>query len=295
MDTSVPPPLGLGILFVHTQQSMCMAHRSHGLRSSSPQPPSPPPTLPPLPHPTPPNSRPEGEWACPAHKPGRKRSKELGQLERDQEIRAQAAAGGFRPKPPRTDARYQAPPAVYISGLFFLAPGTRPRTWHKTSRMMRAPLGAADERPLVPLLRPPSPPPLPLLPPLLLLTAFPPHPFLPSPRLSPRPGPGCASPPHLRPSWLMTGGVPGGHRRRGAASRVAHRGGGGGGARLASRAVRTARQEMHEIHTRALEIGSRLAPDWLQIGSPAGSAPYPDTLPAHRPAGRVTPALPFRR
>ena len=70
---------------------------------------------------------PEGEWACPAHKPGRKRSKELGQLERDQEIRAQAAAGGFRPKPPRTDARYQAPPAVYISGLFFC-------TWHKTAR-----------------------------------------------------------------------------------------------------------------------------------------------------------------
>lgn len=52
-------------------------------------------------------SPPEGEWACPAHKPGRKRSKELGQLERDQEMRAQAAAGGFRPKPPRTDARYQ--------------------------------------------------------------------------------------------------------------------------------------------------------------------------------------------
>ena len=51
---------------------------------------------------------PEGEWACPAHKPGRKRSKELGQLERDQEMRAAAAAGGFRPKPPRTDARYQA-------------------------------------------------------------------------------------------------------------------------------------------------------------------------------------------
>ena len=90
-----------------------MAHRCHGLRSSSP--------------PIPPPSRPEGEWACPAHKPGRKRSKELGQLERDQEIRAQAAAGGFRPKPPRTDARYQAPPAVYISGLFFC-------TWHKTAR-----------------------------------------------------------------------------------------------------------------------------------------------------------------
>lgn len=50
---------------------------------------------------------PEGDWACPAHKPGRKRSKELGQLERDQEMRAAAAAGGFRPKPPRTDARYQ--------------------------------------------------------------------------------------------------------------------------------------------------------------------------------------------
>ena len=85
-----------------------------------------PPTPSPFPNPTPPtppNSRPEGEWACPAHKPGRKRSKELGQLERDQEIRAQAAAGGFRPKPPRTDVRYQAPPAVYISGL---APGTRP-------------------------------------------------------------------------------------------------------------------------------------------------------------------------
>jgi len=126
MDTFVPPPLGLGMLFVPTQHRACaMAHRSHGLRSSSP--PIPPRTLSPLPHPTPPNSRPEGEWACPAHKPGRKRSKELGQLERDQEIRAQAAAGGFRPKPPRTDARYQAPPAVYISGLFFC-------TWHKTAR-----------------------------------------------------------------------------------------------------------------------------------------------------------------
>lgn len=51
-------------------------------------------------------SAPEGDWACPAHTPGRKRSKELGQLERDQELRAAAAAGGFRPKPPRTDARY---------------------------------------------------------------------------------------------------------------------------------------------------------------------------------------------
>ena len=49
---------------------------------------------------------PEGDWACPAHKPGRKRSKELGQLERDQEMRAAAAAGGFRPKPPRTEARF---------------------------------------------------------------------------------------------------------------------------------------------------------------------------------------------
>ena len=51
-------------------------------------------------------SAPEGDWACPAHKPGRKRSKELGQLERDQEMRAAAAAGGFRPKPPRTEARF---------------------------------------------------------------------------------------------------------------------------------------------------------------------------------------------
>ena len=59
----------------------------------------------------------------------------------------------------------------------------RPRTWHKTSRMMRAPLGAADERPLVPLLRPPSPPTPPPPP-----TPSPPHRFS-SPPLPPLPSP----------------------------------------------------------------------------------------------------------
>ena len=171
---------------------------------------------------------------------------------------------------------------------------------------MRAPLGAADERP-------PSTPPPPAQPtqppsschpfcspPLLLPSpSSPPLPPLPSPlsEASPRPRrpppPSASSVPSLlitltrRPSWLMTGGVPAGHRRRGAACRVAHRGGGGGDAPLASRAVRTARQEMHEIHTRALEIGSRLAP-------PLAPRPYP-AHPSRPPTGRPTdagPALP---
>ena len=131
-------------------RACAMAHRSQ-LDCARHTPPAPRPLrpLPTPPHPpTPPNSRPEGEWACPAHKPGRKRSKELGQLERDQEMRAQAAAGGFRPKPPRTDARYQAPPAVYISGPF-LEPGTAAPL--ATRHLTRTQLGAADETPHYPL------------------------------------------------------------------------------------------------------------------------------------------------
>ena len=125
-----------------------MAHRSQLDCARHPPPPTPSPLANPTHPPTPPNSRPEGEWACPAHKPGRKRSKELGQLERDQEMRAQAAAGGFRPKPPRTDARYQAPPAVYISGPF-LEPGTAAPL--ATRHLTRTQLGAADETPHYPL------------------------------------------------------------------------------------------------------------------------------------------------
>ena len=148
-------------------------------------PPTPPRTPFTLPHPTPPTPGPRERGLPGAQaRPSAPRSWVSSSATRRC---AQAAAGGFRPGLPRTDARYQAPPAVYISGLFFC-------TWHKTARILDAGTAWGRRRKTTfYLLRPPSPPTLPLLPPLLLPPLLLP-PFLPSPRLSPRLAPPRPSP-----------------------------------------------------------------------------------------------------
>ena len=156
-------------------------------------PPQPPPA-PFHPSPTPPHQTPGPRVSGPARRTSQDASAPRSWVSssatrRYARRRPQAAFAPSRPAPMRaTRRRLQS-----TSAAFFSAPGTRPPAALDAGTAW----GSRRKTTFLPLLRPPSPPTLPLLPPLLLPTASPPLPFLPSPRLSPRLGPGhAASPPH---------------------------------------------------------------------------------------------------